>query len=154
MTQYQRQKSTYTHTHPTRCLIRSLTPKRPRSGRVDTKQLKILPAHMSGILWVQLLSPEAASASLCQRNSGPHSQSQTITVFANDRAVNECPAPHHNHVIASMALIQTTLNHSANNCSHVQLKRGQFHCLWYLVALCPWGEWNPSLLSGSQITAL
>ncbi len=95
-------KSMYAHTHIACRESFSLTPKYPHNSRVDTKQLKILPAHMSGILWVQLLSPEAASASLRQQNSGPHSQSHTITVFINGRAVNESPAPHHNPAIASI----------------------------------------------------
>lgn len=125
-----------THTHTKTILL--LTPKYPHSKRVDTKQLKILPSLMSGILWVQLLSPGAASASLCQRNNNPHSQSHSITLFTNGGAVNEGLAPHHNRLIASMVLIQTTFREilcKSLNCGQMQLKRGQFHCLWHITAL-------------------
>lgn len=47
-----------------------LTPKHPRSERVDTEQREILPARMSEVLWVQLTSAGAAFASSCQQNNG------------------------------------------------------------------------------------
>lgn len=120
--------------------------------RVDTKQLKILPAHMSGILWAQLLSPEAASAFLCQRNSGPHSQSHTITLFTNGRAVNEGPVPHQSLLIASITLIALSLfqrNHFTNHLTAVMQCKVSLSMMrnstvnfshgW------PLGESNPSL---------
>jgi len=39
---------------------------------------------MSGFLWVQLLSPEAASAFPCQRNDGPLAQSHIVTRFNSE----------------------------------------------------------------------
>lgn len=76
---------TYIHTHTTHrfTLSASLTPTSPHGKKVDTKQLKILPAHMLGILWVQLMSAKAVSSYLCQRNGGPRAQSHTITLFTS-----------------------------------------------------------------------
>lgn len=70
----------------------------------------MLPTRMSGVLWVQLLSPAAASTCLRQQNSNPDSQSHSMTLLTNGRTVNEGSAPHHNPVIASVALVQREIS--------------------------------------------
>ena len=72
---------THTLTHHVTSHSSSRSPTYPCSNEVDTKQLKILLAHMSRILWVQLMSPEAASAFLCQRYRGLRAESYTRTLF-------------------------------------------------------------------------
>lgn len=67
---------------------------------------------MSGILWVQLLSPEAASAFLCQQKKpspGSGAYHNIIHFLANGRAVNEGLVSHHGPLIALITLIQKIL---------------------------------------------
>lgn len=88
---------------------------------------------MSESLWVQLLSPEAAQAFLCQQNGGPQAQPYTITLFTSGLMAGL--------LMKALILIRPSDHlhcpHSrpkSFDCCQVQLKTDYFHCLHSVTA--------------------
>lgn len=129
-------KSMYTHIPRTVSHSVSLTPTHPHSKNVNTKQLKILPAHMSRILWVQLLSPKAVSAFLCQRNSSPKAPSHTITLLTSGLMAGLLTRARFPIItLWSPPSLWYESLHESFDYSLMQLKWGQFSCLWCVTVL-------------------
>lgn len=148
---YSTTRCTHTQAPHRLALSASLTPTSPHGKKVDIKQLKILPAHMSGILWVQLMSPKAVSAFLHQQNCIPQAQTHTITLFTSEimaRLLMRVLLP----IItlwlsASLSCKHFQRNHFTNLLNAVTFRyveyerhekhqyRGQFNCPWSVTVL-------------------